>query len=45
MAGFGDGSGGSEGGRARQALSSEGGGKAFGTVTEDEASPSLSIKP
>ena len=27
------------GDRARHALSSEGGGKAFGTVTEDEASP------
>ena len=30
-----------QGDRAQQALSSEGGGKAFGTVTEDEASPSL----
>ena len=30
-----------QGDRARQALSSEGGGKAFGTVTEDETSPSL----
>ena len=28
-----------QGDRARQALSMEGGGKAFGTVTEDEASP------
>ena len=28
-----------QGDRARQTLSSEGGGKAFGTVTEDEASP------
>ena len=28
-----------QGDRARQALSSEGGGKDFGTVTEDEASP------
>ena len=28
-----------QGDRARQALSSEGGGKAFGTVTENEASP------
>ena len=27
-----------QGDRARQALSSEGGGKAFGTLTEDEAS-------
>ena len=28
-----------QGDKARQALSSEGGGKAFGTVTENEASP------